>query len=119
MMLTENDLQHEARIVWEVDDPMALPYVRETVVRAGTRQRGVPWRGEGKRIGYAVLKPDAPNMRKGTFRRRLFFLKPYDRPHEPEGTYETSAPSEGVDPRTIAPGVPGKQNRRAWGSPLP
>jgi hypothetical protein len=119
MILSETNLEHELKIVWEIDDPMALPYVRETLVRAGTRQRGVPWRKQGRRIGYAVLTPTAPSLRPGTFPRRLFFLKPYDRSEKPEGTYSKGAPMEGVDPRTIEPGKPGEQNARAWGEPLP
>lgn len=118
MILTERALRHEVRIVWEIDDPMSLPYVRETVVKAGTRQRGVPWKGQGKRIGYAVLASGAPSLRPGTFERRLFFLKPYDRSEEPDGTYSTGAPAEGVDPRTIEPGSAGVQNERAWGGPM-
>lgn len=72
----------EERIVWE-EDIDRLDYVRETQERAGTRQRPVPWLGEGRWVGYAVLASDAENdNRPGVFERRVFFLKDYDRDRE-------------------------------------
>jgi hypothetical protein len=45
----------------------------------------------------------------------VFWLKDYDR-DSGHGTYlEVSAPSEAVDPRTVAPGVSGQLTARAWG----
>lgn len=111
----------EQSIVWEedIDD---LDYVREFVVEANTRQRPVPWgdNREGRRVGYAVLFADSRNDgRPGTFNRRVFFLKDYDRDSDPEGPYsDYGAPSEAVDPRTVAPGVPGTITDRAWGRPV-
>ena len=109
----------EERIVWD-EDVDVLDYVRETVALAGTRGRPVPWRGEGRRVGYAVLAPDAENNGSpGRFLRRVFFLKDYDRDSDPGGTYSHGAPSEAVDPRTVAPGVPGKLTEAAWGNRRP
>ncbi len=108
----------EERIVWE-EDIDGLDYVRETVATAGTRQRPVPWYGDGRRVGYAVLAPDAENDGSpGSFLRRVFFLKDYDRDSDPGGVYGRSAPSEAVDPRTVTPGVPGRLTDVAWGRPL-
>ncbi|MFF3620344.1 DUF6009 family protein [Streptomyces sp. NPDC002467] len=74
----------------------------------------------GRRVGYSVLKSDAPSGdTPGRFVRRVFRVKDYDRSEQPDGTYKRSAPSEAVDPRTVAPGVWGELTERAWGSPLP
>ncbi|GHF56250.1 hypothetical protein GCM10010504_25520 [Streptomyces griseus] len=54
----------------------------------------------------------------GRFIRRVFWVKEYDRSEQPDGTYGTAAPSEAVDPRTVAPGVWGELTERAWGGPL-
>ncbi|MFD3537221.1 DUF6009 family protein [Streptomyces sp. NPDC058664] len=71
-----------------------------------TRQKPVGWNETGLRVGYSVLKPDAPSGdTTGRFVRRVFWVKDYDRSEQPDGTYKTSEPSEAVDPRTVAPGV--------------
>ncbi|MCS3937318.1 hypothetical protein GGP80_003328 [Salinibacter ruber] len=109
-MISDKRLQKEAEIVWEV--PIEdLDYVRETITLAGTRTRGVPWNGEGKRVGYAVLEEDASSRSPGRFNRRVFFLKSYDRP-DGDGTYATGCPSEAVDPRTVEAGQGGKKTPR-------
>ncbi len=96
----------EQSIVWE-EDISRLPYVREIELPAGTRQRPVPWRNEGRRVGYAVLRKgagaDIPGS--GLFTRRLFFLKDYDRDSDPTGIYQTGEPCEAIDPRQVRPGV--------------
>jgi Family of unknown function (DUF6009) len=85
------------------------------------RRRIKKWRGAGRRVGYSVVWPDAPSE-KGWgwlgFTRREFFLKEYDRDSNPNGVYKTGCPTEGVDPLTVYPGVPGEQNDRAWGEPI-
>ncbi|MFD7017988.1 DUF6009 family protein [Streptomyces sp. NPDC059928] len=114
------DLQHEERIVW-TEDIDGFDYVRETLTtEASTRARPVPWHGAGRRVGYATLKRDAPsNDSPGRFTRRIFWVKEHDRSERPDGVYKTATPSEGVDPRTVAPGVWGDITERAWGGPLP
>ncbi|MFF9017268.1 DUF6009 family protein [Streptomyces sp. NPDC014870] len=112
-------LEHEEQIVW-TEDVGDFDYVRQTVARLSTtRQKPVGWNGAGRRVGYSVLKSDAPSGDTGRFVRRVFWVKAYDRSEQPDGTYKTSAPSEAVDPRTVAPGVLGELTERAWGGPLP
>lgn len=96
----------EERIVWE-EDIRRLDYVREFHITASTRRRPIPWHGEGRRVGYSVLRPDAKNNgHPGTFARRVFFLKDHDRDSEPDGVYRSPGePCEAVDPRLVAPGV--------------
>ena len=76
---------------------------------------------DGRRVGYSVVAPGAPSEWDYGgwlgFYRREFFLKAHDRDSDPTGVYETGCPIEGVDPRTVRPGVPGEQNGRAWGVP--
>ncbi|MCX2179943.1 transcription factor [Streptomyces sp. SKN60] len=113
------DLEHEEQIVW-TEDVGGFDYVRQTVARLSTtRRKPVGWNGAGRRVGYSVLKSDAPSGDTGRFVRRVFWVKDYDRSEQPDGTYKTSAPSEAVDPRTVAPGVWGELTDRAWGGPLP
>jgi len=112
-MISDRALEHDARIEWE--EPIeGVDYVRESVVTAGTRTRGVPYGGQGERVGYAVLKDDAPSRRPGWFDRRVFFLKEHDRGRGGD-TYETTCPADGVDPRTVEPGKAGEQTDRALG----
>lgn len=108
---------NEIEIVWE-EDFTKFDYVREIVIDAGTRQKPVKWGGEGRRVGYAVLSKEAPSNFARMFKRRMFFLKDYDRDREPEGTYKTGAPCEAVDPRTVAPNKWGELTDLAWGTVL-
>jgi hypothetical protein len=105
------DPGRELEVVWE-EDIAELDYVRETAVAASGRRRIAKWRGEGRRVGYALLKPDAPCDRaedgrplRGTFTRRVFFLKDHDRDSEPNGVYERGCPAEAVDPRAVHAGI--------------
>ncbi|MEU5985057.1 DUF6009 family protein [Streptomyces sp. NPDC047434] len=115
------DIRHEDEIVW-TEDVDSFDYVRETLVDGvGTRRRPVSWRGQvGRRVGYAVLKKDAPSNQDapGMFARRVFWVKEHDRSEQPDGAYSSGAPTEAVDPRTVAPGVCGELTERAWGGPL-
>ncbi|MCJ1678319.1 DUF6009 family protein [Streptomyces sp. APSN-46.1] len=121
MRIEPEDIRHEEEIVW-TENVDSFDYVRETLVDgAGTRRRPVSWRGQvGRRVGYAVLKKDAPSNRDapGMFSRRLFWVKEHDRSEQPDGVYSSGAPTEAVDPRTVAPGVPGELTERAWGGKL-
>ncbi|MCB5910147.1 DUF6009 family protein [Streptomyces pinistramenti] len=115
-------LKHEESIVW-TEGVEGFDYVRETLVRdAATRRRAVPWPGPGRRVGYSVLRANAPSGDgPGMFTRRVFWVKEYDRSEygKQKGPYRTGTPSEGVDPRTVKPGTWGEQTDRAWGAPLP
>ncbi|MFE9570972.1 DUF6009 family protein [Streptomyces sp. NPDC006692] len=115
------DIKYEDEIIW-TEDVGSFDYVRETLVDGvGTRRRPVSWRGQqGRRVGYAVLKKDAPSDRDapGMFARRVFWVKEHDRSEQPSGTYSSGAPTEAVDPRTVTPGVWGELTERAWGGPL-
>ncbi|MFE6689734.1 DUF6009 family protein [Streptomyces sp. NPDC057743] len=122
-MLNDPDvLKQEDGIVW-TEEVEGFDYVRETLVTdAATRRRPIPWRGPGRRVGYSVLKADARSGDgPGMFTRRIFWVKEYDRSEyaQGKGPYKTGTPSEGVDPRTVKPGVWGEQTSRAWGAPLP
>jgi Family of unknown function (DUF6009) len=113
-----HDLRHEIQIVWE-ENPEDFDYVREIVDTYPHRRRIKKWRGVGRRVGYSVVAPDAPNERGCLggwlgFYRREFYLMPHDRAEDPTGVYETGCPIEGVDPLTVRPGIPGQQNSRAW-----
>ncbi|WP_326621301.1 DUF6009 family protein [Streptomyces anulatus] len=95
-------------------------YVRQSVERSSsTRRRPVAWTGAGRQVGCAVLRLTAPSGdAPGRFVRRVFWVKEHDRSEQPNGTYKTTAPSEAVDPRTVAPGIWGEPTERAWGGPL-
>ncbi|MFH9010702.1 DUF6009 family protein [Streptomyces sp. NPDC017943] len=112
-------LEHEEEIVW-TEDIEKFDYVRQSVAQSvKTRQRPVPWRGNGRRVGYAVLRVNAPSGAvPGHFVRRVFWVKQHDRSEQPNGMYRSSAPAEAVDPRTVAPGVWGEVTERAWGAPV-
>jgi hypothetical protein len=101
-------LRHEARIVW-LRPLEALPrYVREVEYEI-PRRVGISRGRHPGVVGYAELRPDAPAVLPGTFRRRVFTVAPWD-PYAGGG-----CPCEGVDPRTVRPGVWGVQTPRAVG----
>lgn len=111
-------IQDEALVVWD-EDVRGLRYVREEITTwCSTRQGPIAWRGPGRRVGYTVLRKDAPNNgQPGRFTRRVFWLRDNDN-DTPGGPYEgEGAPIEGVDPLTVAPREPGRQTDRAWGRP--
>ena len=116
-MTTAGSVQWEASIHWD-EDPKKHEYVRQVWLRAGTRQRPVK-QPSGRRVGYAILRPDAPSDSPRSFYRRCFYVMGHDRSLDPEGAYTLSCPVEAVDPLTVRPGVAGIQNARAWGGPLP
>jgi len=110
---------NEDRIVWlePVDN---LDYVRVSSVSAGTRNRSVGrhFAYDGRLVGYAILRPDAPNVLPGTFGRRIFWLARHDRDSQPDGPYLHGCPTEAVDPATVAPNQPGRITDRAWGDTI-
>lgn len=115
--LQPDQLADEAEIVW-LENIETLDYVREAIVLLWSRGRRPRKDMFARLVGYAVLKPDTKPEHPGMFHRRVFWLMSHDR-NGSEGTvYSPSgAPSEAVDPRTVAPGVPGQMTDRAWGRP--
>ncbi|MGW8954711.1 DUF6009 family protein [Streptomyces sp. NPDC055709] len=115
-LITEDEINHETEIVW-LEDPIELDYVRQSLVRLSGR-RSKPSEYPGRLIGYAQLGPNARASRvSGTFRRRVFWLAPRDRDSDPKGVYETGAPAEAIDPRTLAPRTKGTKTQRSEGGP--
>lgn len=115
-MVTSSELAHEVEIVW-IEDLKQFDYVRE--VRTLVRNRcGRPQKDLYPRlVGYANLSCEA----EGTnwhFWRRVWYVMPHDRLSGQENAgpyYPSGAPSEAVDPRTVAVGVPGTMTPQAWG----
>lgn len=112
-LLVEGDLSHEADVVW-LEDLDPLDYVRQTIDKT-TRRRNKPrWARHGRMVGYAELDDAAEaDPDSGLYRRRVFFLLPHDRDHEPEGIYAAGAPGEAVDPRTVQPRSVGQKTARS------
>ncbi|CAM5549380.1 hypothetical protein SALBM135S_09781 [Streptomyces alboniger] len=110
-------LSHETDVVW-LEDISGLDYVRQALDRLPKRG-GVPaYHRGGRMVGYAVLGPGAPSSRaSGTFLRRVFWLLPHDRDSRPDGLYRCGAPSEAVDPRTVAARRKGYKTQRSEGGP--
>jgi len=111
------DIQHEAEIVW-LENINQLDYVREYLsTHERFRRRRPRWERNGRLVGYSRLRTDAPNNGyPQSFTRRLFWLAPHDRDSAPDDVYgQGGLPCEGVDPRTVAPGVPGEKTLRACG----
>ncbi|MFE9427062.1 DUF6009 family protein [Kitasatospora sp. NPDC006697] len=116
-LIAEDEIAHEAALVW-LEDISGLDYVRQSLDRLPTRRGKPPYHRNGRMVGYAQLGPGAkPSRSSGTFRRRVFWLLPHDRDTTPDGLYATGAPSEAVDPRTVAPGSKGFKTERSEGGP--
>jgi hypothetical protein len=110
-------IRDESKIVWLVDIER-FPYVRESLVYCSHR-RGKPPKTAlpycARLVGYAELAPDARSSN-GWFTRRAFWTKKYDRGvsrNRREVYARGGSPAEGVDPKSVAPGVPGEKNDRA------
>ena len=118
--LVEQSLPSESRIVW-TEDISELDYVRQRFnCYASHRVGGMAFRSLGRRVGYAELLPGTPRNNMGRWWvRREFWVSHDDRQAQPNGAYKLGTPFEGVDPRTIAPGILGVLTERAWGGPLP
>lgn len=116
-LIEPRQLRHESGIVW-LEDVGPLDYVRQALDRLPTRGGPPAYHRGGRMVGYAVLGAGAPSSRaSGTFLRRVFWLLPHDRDGLPEGLYRCGAPSEAVDPRTVAPGRKGYKTQRSEGGP--
>jgi hypothetical protein len=116
-LIDPEQLAHEADIVW-LEDIGELEYVRQTLERLPSKRGRPAYHRAGRMVGYAVLGPTAKSSpQSGTFRRRVFWLLPHDRDQQPDGLYATGAPSEAVDPRTLAPTVKGYKTERSEGGP--
>ncbi|MFI6093665.1 DUF6009 family protein [Streptomyces sp. NPDC051218] len=116
-LITEDEIRHESALVW-LEDTTDLDYVRQSLDRLPTRRGKPAYHRDGRMVGYALLAPQAKASRSsGTFRRRVFWLLPHDRDTEPAGLYETGAPAEAVDPRTLDAGTKGYKTERSEGGP--
>ncbi|MEV4113287.1 DUF6009 family protein [Nonomuraea sp. NPDC049695] len=115
--ITPDDLTYETELVW-LEDIEDLDYVRQSLDRLPTRGRKPAYHRNGRMVGYAILGPAAKGSpASGAFLRRVFWLAPHDRDQQPQGFYSTGAPVEAVDPRTLAPRVPGRKTERSEGGP--
>jgi hypothetical protein len=116
-LIEPEQLAHENELVW-LEDISALDYVRQSLERLPTRRGKPAYHRDGRMVGYALLGPEARSSRaSGTFLRRVFWLLPHDRDGQPDGLYASGAPSEAIDPRTVAPGVKGYKTQRSEGGP--
>ena len=108
----DDPLLFEMSIVW-LEDVESFPFVRVKTVRNARSRRGPLSFGNSARVvGYARLMPDAPRD-PGTagYIRRVFYLKKDDAtdPAAP-------APAGAYDPKSLLPGVEGRQSRWESGS---
>ncbi|MDF3300901.1 DUF6009 family protein [Streptomyces tropicalis] len=113
-LLAEGDLSDEVELVW-LEDLDKLDYVRQALDKL-LRKQGVPtYARAGRLIGYATLSAAADTAAPDScfYRRRVFFLLEHDRDSQPDGPYKVAAPSEAVDPRTLAPGKVGAKTERS------
>ena len=110
----------EYEAIW-LDDRAKFPYVRYYPLRSNFRDD--PVRDEDHDahvVGYTTLKEDCPpNGPDGTFVRRIFVVKKWDRGYEGDdrvaGHWLNGCPSQSVDPLTVAPGVAGYVTERSLG----
>ncbi|MFI1441771.1 DUF6009 family protein [Streptomyces fructofermentans] len=116
-LIDPEEIAHETELVW-LEDATLLDYVRQSLDRLPSRRGRPAYHRDGRMVGYAILGKDAkPSRHSGTFRRRVFWLLPHDRDQQPNGLYETGAPSEAIDPRTVTPRVKGYKTERSEGGP--
>ncbi|WP_434599897.1 DUF6009 family protein [Streptomyces sp. A5-4] len=116
-LIEPSQIAHESELVW-LEDTEALDYVRQSLDRLPTRRGKPAYHRDGRMVGYATLSTEARSSRaSGTFLRRVFWLLPHDRDGQPDGLYESGAPSEAVDPRTLSPRVKGYKTQRSEGGP--
>lgn len=101
----DDPLLYEKSIVW-LEDVDFLPFVRVKMVQGVRSRRGPLSFGKGFRVlGYSKLTPDAPRCAATHgYQRRVFYLKPDDTT-DPDAV----PPSTSYDPKTILPGIAGRQ----------
>ncbi|MFJ2745819.1 DUF6009 family protein [Streptomyces sp. NPDC087440] len=116
-LIEPSEIAHESELVW-LEDIEPLDYVRQHLDRVPWRMKRPSFHRDGRMVGYALLADTARASRaSGTFLRRVFWLAPHDRDSQPNGYYETGAPGEAVDPRTLAPRETGHKTERSQGGP--
>ncbi|MFD6278080.1 DUF6009 family protein [Streptomyces sp. NPDC060209] len=116
-LIDPEQIAHESDLVW-LEDTSSLNYIRQSLDRLPNRRGKPAYHRGGRMVGYALLGPTARSSHtSGTFLRRVFWLLPHDRDSAPDGLYACGAPSEAVDPRTIAPRVKGYKTQRSEGGP--
>lgn len=115
-MIEPQQIQDEMDVTW-LEDLEDIDYVRQALDRLPGRRGRPAFHRPGRLVGYAVLRPEARTTRaSGMFERRVFWLGPQDR-DSGDPLYARSAPSEAVDPRTVAPCDVGYITERANGGP--
>jgi hypothetical protein len=116
-LIDPQQIAHESSLAW-LEDISSLSYVRQSLDRLPNRRGKPAYHRGGRMIGYALLGSTARSSHaSGTFLRRVFWLLPHDRDNDPGGLYACGAPSEAVDPRTLAPRVKGYKTQRSEGGP--
>jgi hypothetical protein len=111
------ELDYEEYILW-LEDISRHDYVRELLAFSASRAQPFKLNELGHSlIGYSTVRSGTPREKpSGLYVRRAFVLRIYDdRSFQPNGTYRDNAPSEAVDPRTVAPGRPGLKTERVTG----
>jgi hypothetical protein len=89
------DVSQEAEIIWVRGGPDDYPYLREWATTAGTRARPIRNLGDTL-VAYAALRPDAPGISRGRFRRRVWSYQ--------FGRDGNLSPMQGVRPHSISAG---------------
>ncbi|WP_329583226.1 DUF6009 family protein [Streptomyces sp. NBC_01361] len=117
-LITEDEIRYESDLVW-LEDITDLDYVRQSLDRLPTRRGKPAYHRDGRMVGCHPRPQAKASRASGTFRRRVFWLLPHDRDAQPEGLYETGAPAEAVDPRTLEAGAKGYKTERSEGGPPP
>ncbi|MFF1359176.1 DUF6009 family protein [Streptomyces sp. NPDC058297] len=116
-LITEDEIRYESDLVW-LEDITDLDYVRQSLDRLPTRRGKPAYHRDGRMVGYATLTPrPRPPAHQARSAARVFWLLPHDRDTQPEGLYETGAPAEAVDPRTLDAGTKGYKTERSEGGP--
>lgn len=115
-----NTIADEVRLVWQMDISR-MDYVREspTLERCSSGRVTCP-AADGVVVGWTEVRRDSypgRDLASDPYIRRVFWLKPYDRALEPDGTYADDCPSEAVDPYTVAVRVPGERTERCRSAP--
>ena len=110
------ELDYEEYILW-LEDISRHDYVRELLAFSASRAQPFKLNELGHSlIGYSTVRSGTPREKpSGLYVRRAFVLRLYDRSFQPNGEYRDNAPSEAVDPRTVAPGHPGARTERVTG----